>query len=148
MNDIKIADSRSLQEILTQNKIVAINLAGWYGEELEQAKQNNQLFVTTDTVPARLNMLDLGRVDVVIDDQLVLCSNLGQLGSERLAVHPLKLSEASIHYIFNKNTISAQFVQHFNEALNEVKSTGQLEQVLSSGLTDTCKRSPLDSARN
>ena len=137
-DDGQLADVTSLQQILDMNKIIAINLAGWYGEEIEQAKAVYDLFVYSETAEVRLNMLALHRIDVVIDDKVVLCSWLSKLPHQSLILHPLLLSDASIHYIFNKQTISAQFVSKFNRVLAEFDHSGRLHRHFKTQLPDSC----------
>lgn len=50
-------------------------------------------------------MLSLNHVDIVIDDDVVLCSEIQRQGHDNLTLHPLLLSQADIHFIFIKTRV-------------------------------------------
>ncbi len=137
-SDQQLAQISSLQDIVAAKKIIAINLAGWYGDEIEQAKTLYNGFVFSDTVNKRLKMLSYQRVDLVIDDDIVLCSELERASLTKLALHPVILSSANIHFIFNKQTISKEFVEHFNQVLSAMKISGELEALYQQQLPASC----------
>lgn len=126
MNDQDINDTTSFKEVLELKKVVAINYAGWYGEEIAKAKQQHPFFSFIPTVANRLKMLDVNRVDIVVDDEFVLCSELLRSAYEGIIIHPAILSEAPIHFIFNKTSVSLAFVAEFNKVLDSMKADGSL----------------------
>lgn len=136
-NDQETSKISSLNDIMALNKSIAVNLVGWYGDALESAKANYNKFIYSDTVSKRIKMLMHDRVDIVIDDQIVLCKELVTLPSANLKIHPFVISEAPIHFMFNKQTVSERFIQEFNVVLNNMKKTGSLAQRYSN-ITDTC----------
>lgn len=138
LNDSSIAPVTSLEQLVQKKKIIAINLAGWYGEELEQAKQEYNGFVFSDTAPKRLQMLRLNRVDIVIDDEVVLCSELERQQLTGLSLHPLVLSSAPIHFIFNKKTVSQRFITQFNQILDTMQDSGELDSIINQFASASC----------
>ncbi|GLX78539.1 periplasmic solute-binding protein [Thalassotalea insulae] len=137
-NDSKLTKINSLQGIIAAKKIIAINLAGWYGDEIEQAKSLYNGFIFSDTVNKRLKMLSYQRVDLVIDDDIVLCSEVERSSLPNLALHPLILSTASIHFIFNKQTVSLDFIRRFNQILTSMRTSGELEALYHQQLPASC----------
>ncbi len=125
-DDQKISKADSLSDLIALNKVIAINLAGWYGEELEKAKAEHNNFIYSDTVSKRLKMLGFSRVDVVVDDDVVLCSELTRSAYNFFKIHPMILYQTPVYFIFNKQTISAEFVDHFNQALQLNKASSAL----------------------
>jgi len=126
LNEKDIFDETSLHDIVQLKKIIAINLAGWYGHELENEKARSKLFINSDTANKRLKMLTLKRVDIVIDDDIVLCNAIQRLAFNNVKVHPSVLSNAPIHFIFNKKSVSALFVYEFDKILNNMAESGTL----------------------
>lgn len=53
-NDNSITNSWSLQHLISQNKMIEINLAGWYGDELEHAKRVYDGFVFSEAATKRI----------------------------------------------------------------------------------------------
>jgi len=136
--DTDISIATSLTELLKSNKQIAINLAGWYGEEIESAQIDYNNFIFSDTVNKRLKMLYFNRVDVVIDDEVVLCSELLRSNYTGLSIHPMELYKADIHFIFNKKSISQGFVDEFNQVLKQMRTDGRLLSHFSSLLPQQC----------
>jgi len=139
LSDNDIAYSTTLKELLNMNKSIAINLAGWYGYELEQAKADFNNFIYSDTVGKRLKMLNYNRVDIVVDDEVVLCSELARLTYTGMTIHSTILYEASIHFIFNKINISEKFVKEFNLILDSMRTDGRLEELFYQSLPASCQ---------
>lgn len=137
--DKALRESKSLQDIIQHNKIIAINLAGWYGSELENAKRDHNVFIYTDTADKRLKMLHHNRVNVVIDDEIVLCSELDRSNFNDIEIHPLVLFKTPIHFIFNKKTTSQAFIDKFNQELKRAKEDGSLSQYLTENLPSNCQ---------
>ncbi|MEW6989571.1 substrate-binding periplasmic protein [Colwelliaceae bacterium 6441] len=138
-NDIDIAASTNFYDIVNLNKIIALNLAGWYGDEIEKAKADHNNFVYSDTVKKRLKMLSFKRVDIVIDDSVVLCSELANLTKKDIEIHSLILYEAPIYFMFNKKNISHNFVVKFNKILDRMKKNNMIKQHYSDNLPISCQ---------
>jgi len=121
-----IALVKNLQDIIKLKKVIAINYAGWYGDEIEKAKAKYASFNYSPTAAIRLKMLHFKRVDIVVDDEIVLCNELLRSNYKEIIIHPVLLFEAPIHFIFNKESVSSIFVKRFNEILDSMKDDGSL----------------------
>lgn len=137
-NDRNISESTNIKNIIESDKIIAINLAGWYGEEIEKAKADSNNFIYSDTVSKRLKMLNFERVDIVIDDSIVLCHELHRLPFPQITIHPSVLYDTPIYFLFNKKTVSKSFIDKFNKALEEMRISGLLKQHYIDNLHVTC----------
>ncbi|WP_105172822.1 substrate-binding periplasmic protein [Pseudoalteromonas sp. T1lg24] len=137
-NDHSVKQSKSFKSIIKQRKLIGVNLAGWYGDELERAKQAYNGFVFSETTIKRLEMLVKNRVDIVIDDDVVLCSEISRQNHPQVVIHPLLLSQASIHFIFNKQSVSPTFMARFDTALTKVLANGELEALFSHYVSPSC----------
>jgi len=126
VKDQNIFAVKNLQDILKLQKTIALNLGGWYGHEIEKAKIDNKLFIYSDSITKRVKMLNFNRVDIVVDDEVVLCNELLRSTFQGLKIHPIVLSHAPIHFIFNKNSVSPIFVHEFNKILDSMKENGSL----------------------
>ena len=76
-------------------------------------------------------MLDFSRVDLVVDDDVVLCSELSRSTYSSFQIHPMILYQTPGYFIFNKQTVSEEFVKRFNQALKNKKSSGDIKTRLS-----------------
>ncbi|MFY8351385.1 substrate-binding periplasmic protein [Pseudoalteromonas sp. SSM20] len=137
-NDSSLQSVISLKEIIKNRKLIGVNLAGWYGDELEHAKKDYNGFIFSETTIKRLEMLAKNRVDIVIDDDVVLCSEITRQNHKNVNIHPLLLSQADIHFIFNKQSISPTFMAQFNKALETVLASGELDSLFSDFVSSTC----------
>ncbi|MBU2892742.1 transporter substrate-binding domain-containing protein [Colwellia sp. D2M02] len=138
-DDADITPTKSLQRLLNLNKIIAINYAGWYGEEIETAKSKYQNFSYSPTTTNRLKMLHLGRVDAVIDDEMVLCSELQRNGYRNIVINTEVLFETPIYFIFNKESVTPEFVTEFNNTLESMKIDKSLAEHFYQQLPKRCK---------
>lgn len=138
VQDTQVKNSFALEQLIAQKKLIGINLAGWYGEELEQAKRVYNGFIFSETAAKRLKMLSLNRVDIVIDDDVVLCSEIVRQKHKNLIVHPMLLSQADIHFIFNKQSVSNEFMERFNFALQTVLASGALQSLYGDYISQDC----------
>jgi polar amino acid transport system substrate-binding protein len=126
INEKDIATANNFQDILKTNKIIAINYAGWYGDEISQAKNEYKYFSYIPTANNRLKMLNLNRVDIVIDDDIVLCSELQRSAYQDIQIHPIVLFETPVYFIFNKESVSPRFIEQFNKTLQSMKDNRSL----------------------
>lgn len=138
INNSDIEQTSSLQDIIKLEKVIAINLAGWYGYEIEKAKANYNNFIFSDSITKRLKMLYHERVDIVIDDEIVLCYELERSIFNGMAIHPQVLYDTPIHFIFNKKNISPEFVQQFNLILEQMRIDGRLMNHFNASATSRC----------
>lgn len=140
-SDVALFNIKKFQDIITLNKKIALNLAGWYGPEIEASKTVNNNYIYTDTVTRRLKMLSFKRVDVVIDDYNVLCSEIARLPEgDLLTINPLIIFETPIYFIFNKDNISQEFVEQFNIVLENMKKDGRLAAHFIEYLPADCRK--------
>ncbi len=139
-DDQDVAISSSLKELLDMNKVIAINDAGWYGEEIEQAKKNYPHFSHSPTLVRRLKMLTANRVDIVVEDEIVLCTELLLPTYNNINIHPIALFETSVHFIFNKNSVSAVFLEQFDKVLNSMREDGSLQKYYQKQLPLQCQQ--------
>ena len=140
-DDSALSKVKTFQDIIDLDKIIAINLAGWYGDELENSKKTHNNYTYSDTVNKRLKMLNLNRVDVVIDDYAVLCSEVAKGNYKKFAVHPFIIYETPIHFLFNRKTVTLDFVKKFNAVLDEMRENGTLAAHFSESLALSCSKS-------
>lgn len=137
-DDDQIASTQSVEQVIAKQKVIGINLAGWYGDNIEKAKSQYNGFIFSDTVDKRLKMLVFNRVDVVIDDDIVLCSEIKRSSYSNVKINPSIISSASIHYIFNKQTISPKFMKRFNDILSSMKNSGELDALYATQISPEC----------
>ena len=86
----------------------------------------------------RLKLLDYNRIDIVIDDALVLCCELQRTGYKELKIHSTILSQELIHFIFSKKSISSNFVKQFNFILDSWEKKGRLSAYYADVLPKEC----------
>lgn len=104
--------------------LIALNTSGWYGEQIHAIKQSpyKSQLVHVNTMETRVGMLEKGRVEAFIDDELASCFILSK--QQRLAIraHPQTLNKNPVHFMFNKNVVSTIFMERFNQELIAIKN--------------------------
>jgi polar amino acid transport system substrate-binding protein len=139
MYEQDIEQANSFQDILKLKKTIAINYAGWYGDEIAKAKKEHKFFSYSPTVTKRLKMLNLGRVDIVVDDEIALCSEIQRNEYRAIKIHHTVLFKTPIHFIFNKESVSQLFLNEFNRILESKKDDMSLPNYIEKQLPANCK---------
>lgn len=111
---------KALLQMLENNVLIGLNNAGWYGEWFEYTvrPQYQSQLVHAEGSERRLKMLQLERVDIVIDDINVLKAHKAHLGIDNLIVSNNVLEVQPVHFIFSKNKVTPAFMKKFNAVLN------------------------------
>lgn len=126
--------ARSLREWLVSGATLGVLPGVSYGPEFTELSREPQLRRQLHTVVNRRSlwqMLDRGRIDDMLADELTAGHELAQLGLlGKVAPAPLVLVGEPSHTIFSKRSTAADFVQRYNLALQEMARTGQLRELL------------------
>lgn len=113
---------------------LAFQRGAWYGPQFQEVLSDPALadrLVDTLGLDTRLKMLAAGRVTMVIGDYYALVAAAKAQGlSDRLAVHPLTVSEEPIHLMFSRESVSAKTVGKIDAAIGRLKKNGTLEAIL------------------
>ncbi|MBO1254445.1 transporter substrate-binding domain-containing protein [Alteromonas sp. 5E99-2] len=130
-------NTNALDDILENDGYVAINIQGYFGDYVEALKQRYpDRFIHAFSAIKRMQMLNEGVVSVVIDDKSVLCKDAKRFTNKpRLKSYKISdqiLHHGDIHFIFNRSTVTPQFVKRFNDVLStELINTSSFQ-------TDSC----------
>lgn len=120
--------------------LLAAGRGGWYGSQyqeiLDDPEVSRQLYFTDD-IGSRLSMLSLSRVDMVIGDINALIWNASQLDLiDSFEIHPLVISSEPIHFIFSKNSVSAELVSSVNNAIELLTENGTIGRMHNDYITN------------
>lgn len=114
-----------------KDKIVATKLGWSYGTSFDQARKQN-LFDAVDGKPEHnFRSLLLGRIEVFIDNRLTGIETMKTLNAENVTAilpHPI---EVFPHYLGFKKNMHTDLIKLFNQHLDDVKSNGKYEKILS-----------------
>lgn len=118
----KTAALDTVSELVHQNKLIALNRGGWFGEEVARilaSKWARQL-IHVETFASRLELLRRGRIDAFIDDKETVQANMDRLHLSDLCVIPRPVDVAEQHYMFSKMRLDEAFVSEFNRQLSRL----------------------------
>lgn len=93
-------------------------------------KDNKHLYIVPSWDQA-IQMLYSNRVDFVMGSELMLMARIKSLNldqSKIKKVYPLGKMGAGLYFAFNKET-SPQIVEHFSQALNQIKEDGRYQKI-------------------
>ncbi|WP_164078290.1 substrate-binding periplasmic protein [Alteromonas facilis] len=106
------------EHAIASGKKVAMNVNGYFGEFVEQLRAGSpKLFVHAFGLKQRLNWLAQGKVDAVVDDRIALCMQYAAENPAKWRVADQLLYQNSVHFIFNKHSVSEAWVARFNQYL-------------------------------
>ncbi|MDM7859977.1 transporter substrate-binding domain-containing protein [Alteromonas sp. ASW11-36] len=119
-------DTESLEQLLADGHFVAMNLEGFFGDTVAQLlNQYPQQFIHMFDLNGRLQLLRDASVTAVIDDYHALCKSHRAEGFNTFVVSQRILHTADVHFMFNRATVSVDWVTEFNQQLLRRLNTAQ-----------------------
>lgn len=123
-----------LEDIIARRFHIAAGLGGWYGaayDEHSDALQQAKLLLLTSDLEGRLRMLDSGRVDLVIEDQVAGIATARRLDLEHgLAVLPQPMNSDPVSLMFSRKSVPAGVVTLIDQAIAELRQSGDYQKVI------------------
>ncbi len=122
-------NANNLEDIVINGGHIALNIHGYFGDEVERLKQDYpKQFVHSFSTTERMKMLNEGLVSVVVDDKSALCKDANRFIKnpelKHYKISAQELHRDDIHFIFNRSTVTQEFINTFNQALSkELKSS-------------------------
>lgn len=124
-NTLNLAVDTDQIEVILENKgEVALNMQGYFGDYIETLKKRYpHQFVHAFSTYERMQMLNKGLVAAVVDDKSALCKDAKRFIKnpklKRYLISTQELHRDEVHFIFNRSTVTQQFIETFNEVLSQ-----------------------------
>ena len=94
---------------------------GFFGATIESLKQQYpQQFIHEFSLPNRLILMANNTADVIVDDLTALCKAAEKPNGNGYRFSDIPLHKDAIHFMLNRKTLSADFVNAFNRSLVDV----------------------------
>lgn len=129
----------SLAQLANSNAQVGIVIGYSYGSEFTQLRERrafkgNVSEVLSDSL--NISKLMAGRVNAILIEQFGGAQLIDQVHEIHLQLkrHPLRVKTGDIYFLFSKKSISKERLAQFNQALKQIKSSGQYKEILNSYL--------------
>lgn len=107
----------------------------YYGEQITALYGDDQMrpqFVESTMSEQNIAVLLDDQVDAVLEDSFVGAAIIRRKGLEQqVQPHSIKLEETPIYVMFSKSTVQPEQVNSFNQALQQLKDSGDYQQLLS-----------------
>ena len=107
----------------------------YYGEQISALYGDDQMrpqFVESSMSEQNIAVLLDDQVDAVLEDSFVGAAIIRRKGLEQqVQPHSIKLDETPIYVMFSKSTVQPEQVSSFNQALQQLKDSGDYQQLLS-----------------
>lgn len=107
----------------------------YYGEQITALYSDDQMrpqFVESTMSEQNIAVLLDDQVDAVLEDSFVGAAIIRRKGLEQqVQPHSIKLEETPIYVMFSKSTVQPEQVSSFNQALQQLKDSGDYQQLLS-----------------
>lgn len=128
----------SIKELLDQGMSIAISTGSYYGEELETLRtlpQYDQQIVEVASAAQRAQLLKMGRVDYIIEDELIGWPLLRRYDVFDPVMLSYVVHDNDVYYLLNKDTFTEQDVANINRAIREQHAL--IESLLSAYIGQT-----------
>lgn len=134
-NEAQQYNFESVAQMVAAKHKVGLISDYYYGEQI-MALYSDELmrpqFVESSISEQNLAMLLDEQVDAVLEDSLVGASIIRRKGLEQqIEPHQVKLPESPIYVMFSKSSVKPEQVSAFNQALQQLKDSGEYQQLLS-----------------
>jgi polar amino acid transport system substrate-binding protein len=102
-------------------------ISALYSDELMRSQ-----FIESSMSEQNIAVLLDDQVDAVLEDSLVGAAIIRRKGLEQQVIpHQVKLNETPVYVMFSKATVQPEQVSLFNQALQQLKDSGDYQQILS-----------------
>ncbi|MBI9013781.1 MAG: transporter substrate-binding domain-containing protein [Clostridiales bacterium] len=111
-----------------------INRGYSHGEEFNDAFANNLLIVEeAEDIPQNLKKLLNDRIDILLDNELVVLMNMKNLGyQDQIKVLKPEYRNAPLYNMFSKKNDLYEMAEMFNEKVLEIKEDGTFQKIYNS----------------
>lgn len=124
----------SVAEMVAAKHKVGLISDYYYGEQISALYDDDQMrpqFVESTMSEQNIAMLLDEQVEAVLEDSFVGAAIIRRKGLEQqIQPHQVKLPETPIYVMFSKSTVQPELVSSFNEALRQLKDSGDYQLLI------------------
>lgn len=124
----------SVAEMVAAKHKVGLISDYYYGEQISALYGDDQMrpqFVESTMSEQNIAVLLDDQVDAVLEDSFVGAAIIRRKGLEQqVQPHSIKLDETPIYVMFSKSTVQPEQVSSFNQALQQLKDSGDYQQLI------------------
>lgn len=124
----------SVAEMVAAKHKVGLISDYYYGEQISALYDDEQMrpqFVESTMSEQNIAMLLDDQVEAVLEDSFVGAAIIRRKGLEQqIQPHQVKLPETPIYVMFSKSTVQPELVSSFNEALRQLKDSGDYQLLI------------------
>lgn len=126
----------SLKEIIEKNIYIGAERGAWYGDEygtlIEDTLFQKQLKLNAN-LKDRIQMLQLNRVQMVIDDKNALLSSAAALNlKDSVELLEYRPYSDSVRFMFSRKSVPAELVHKISGSIETLKSDSTLRNIIDS----------------
>jgi polar amino acid transport system substrate-binding protein len=133
-DDVGKYNFASVAEMVAAKHKVGLISDYYYGEQITALYGDEQMrpqFVESSMSEQNIAVLLDDQVDAVLEDSFVGTAIIRRKGLEQqVQPHSIKLDETPIYVMFSKSTVQPEQVSSFNQALQQLKDSGDYQQLL------------------
>ncbi len=124
----------SLEYVVAQSNMVAINGAAWYGKRVEALRasaRDKHKFIHVPGMKKRIEMMRRDRAQSMVEDYIAGCNYFHQYAQDiapklrAITVHQVKVS-----YMFSKTNVSPAFIKRFDQTMTQLLEQGIYDDIL------------------
>lgn len=127
---------KAATDLYTVHPRLVANLGGFYGDDFaayEQATSSMALVSRSPSIEDRFRLVDGGRTDGLIEDDIAGADMARRLGLEgKLATAPLILSEAPVYLLTSKASMTPDQLAEIDKAIENLQKSGDLDRLVAS----------------
>lgn len=112
----------SISDAVSLGHIVGINKGAFLGDEVEKSRATKPAsLIESNQLSQRLNLLDRGRVDYVLEDLVTGTAIIEKNKYKNIVATNVLVDSTNLHFMLNRQTITPQEVIKINRAINYFK---------------------------
>ncbi len=125
----------NLTQLANSSANIGIVIGYTYGNEFSKLRtakafKGRLSEVLSDSI--NIHKLAANRIDAILIEQFGGAQLIDQVAevNARIQRHPLKIVTGEIHFLFSKKSVSKKQLGQFNQALQDIKESGQYQEIL------------------
>lgn len=124
----------SLSELLEDGFRLGLTQGFVYGEEVTQLQERGRFDEQIIEAPMgelHFTRLQDHRLDGFLEDPYVVASIQRRRGwQDEVEAHPMTFDSGEVHFMFSREGVDESLVDRFNEALENLRETGQYDEIM------------------
>ncbi len=137
----EINDDSTVDAIIKQSTMIAINGAAYYGPYIERQRHGNyrQKFQHVPSLNRRVEMLSRSRAQALVEDHIAGCYHLFTHGDGLIdKIKWQQVNQVNVAFMFSKGVVPYEFIEIFNQTMQQLIAQGVYDNLTAKYIPKGC----------